>query len=158
MSGRSLLTADSALTIANKLDAEISEGRKHTNVVVRVRGTYIGRFGIRRDSKAGHDYIPKRRSALAIGELLALKRVFGVSIQALTHRCRDLDIIGAATYRALFNEFGGLGWRLPPYEEYGAMAGELPNRFGRLCLRALAEGAIRTLTGITLPCAKRPKR
>ena len=68
--------------------------------------------------------------------------MFGVSIEALTHRCRDRDIIGAATYRALFDEFGRLGWRLPPYEEYGAMAGELPNRFGRLCLRALAEGAI----------------
>ena len=70
------------------------------------------------------------------------ERVFGVSIQALAHRCRDLDIIGVATYRALFSEFGRLGWRSPPYEEYGAMAGELPSRFGRLCLRALAEGAI----------------
>ena len=86
--------------------------------------------------------VGKGRSALAMGELVALKRVFGVSIQALTHRCRDLDIIGAATYRALFDEFGRLGWRSPPYEEYGAMEGELPNRFGRLCLRALAEGAI----------------
>ena len=60
MSGRSLLTADSALTIANKLEAEISEGRKHTNVVVRIHGTYIGRFGIRRNMNAGHDYIPKQ--------------------------------------------------------------------------------------------------
>ena len=86
--------------------------------------------------------VGKRRSAIALGELLALKRVFGVSIQALTHRCRDLDIIGVATYRALFNEFDRLGWRSPPYEEYGAMSGEQPNRFQRLCLRALAEGAI----------------
>ena len=31
---------------------------------------------------------------------------------------------------------------LASYEEYGAMAGERPSRFGRLCLRALAEGAI----------------
>lgn len=86
--------------------------------------------------------VGKRRSALSLGELLALKHVFGVSIQALTHRCRDLDIIGAATYRALFNEFDRLGWRSHPYKEYGATAGEFPNRFGRLCLRALAEGAI----------------
>ena len=86
--------------------------------------------------------VGKRRSALALGELLALKRVFGVSIQALTHRCRDLDIINGPTYRALFKEFDRLGWRSPPYREYGAMAGERPNRFGRLCLRALAEGAI----------------
>ena len=86
--------------------------------------------------------VGKHRSAIAIGELLALKNVFGVSIQALTKRCRDLGIIGLATYRALFKEFDRLGWRSPPYEEYGAMSGEQPNRFQRLCLRALAEGAI----------------
>ena len=86
--------------------------------------------------------VGKRRSVVSVGELLALKRVFGVSIQALAHRCRDLDIIGAATYRALFKEFDRLGWRSPPYKEYGAMAGEIPSRFARLCLRALAEGAI----------------
>ena len=32
--------------------------------------------------------------------------------------------------------------RSPPYGEYGAMAGEVRSRFGRLCLRALAEDAI----------------
>ena len=86
--------------------------------------------------------VGKHRSAIALGELLALKHVFGVSIQALAHRCRDLEIINKTTYRALFNEFDRLGWRAEPFEEYGAMPGELPNRFNRLCLRALAEGAI----------------
>ena len=55
---------------------------------------------------------------------------------------RRVDIIGAATYRTLFKEFDRLGWRSPPYEESGAMAGELPSRFAQLCARALAEGAI----------------
>ena len=73
MSGRSLLTADSALTIANKLEAEISEGRKHTNVVVRIHGTYIGRFGIRRNTDAGHDYIP-RQIHVTMMEALGLAR------------------------------------------------------------------------------------
>ena len=86
--------------------------------------------------------VGKHRTAIGLGELLALKHVFGVSIQAFTHRCRDLGIISVSTYRALFNEFDRLGWRSPPYEEYGAMPGEQPNRFNRLCLRALAEGAI----------------
>ena len=86
--------------------------------------------------------VGKRRSAIAVGELLALKRVFGVSMQALARRCRDLGIITVSTCRALFSEFDQLGWRSPPYEEYGAMPGEQPNRFRRLCLRALAEGAI----------------
>ena len=59
--------------IANKLGAEISEGRKHTNAVVRVRGTYIGRFGIRRGSSAGHDYIP-RQIHISMREALGLAR------------------------------------------------------------------------------------
>ena len=58
----------------------------------------------------------KRRSTIPLGELLALKHVFGVSIQALTYRCRDLQIINQATYRALFSEFDRLGWRTPPYQ------------------------------------------
>ena len=86
--------------------------------------------------------VGKRRSAISLGELLALKHIFGVSMQALTRRCRELGIIGTATHRSLFKEFDHLGWRSPPYEEYGAMSGETPNRFRRLCLRALAEGAI----------------
>ena len=52
-------TVDSAPKIANKLEGEISVGRKHATVVVRMNGTYIGRFGIHRDKKVGHAYIPK---------------------------------------------------------------------------------------------------
>ena len=115
---------------------DVSRGLDAERVVHRFAGAFL------MPAEALRLEVGKRRSALAIGELLAVKRVFGGSIQALTHRCRDLDIIGAVTYRALFNEFGRLGWRSPPYEEYGAMAGEFPSRFGRLCLRALAEGAI----------------
>ena len=68
-----MLTADSALTIANKLQAEISEGIKHTNVVVRIEGTYIGRFGIRRNRNVGHDYIP-RQIYVTMKEALGLAR------------------------------------------------------------------------------------
>ena len=68
-----MLTADSALMIANKLQAEISEGSKHTNVVVRIDGTYIGRFGIRRNRNVGHDYIP-RQICMTMKEALGLAR------------------------------------------------------------------------------------
>ena len=70
----------------------------------------------------------KRRTSICLGELLALKQVFG--------------IISQATYCGLFDEFDRLGWRSLPYEEYGAIAGDRPTRSDRLCLRALAEGAI----------------
>ena len=126
-------------TIAHELGhlvLDVSGGLDTERVAHRFGGAFL------MPAEALRLEVGRRRRALALGELLALKRVFGVSIQALTHRCRDLDIISAATYRALFGEFDRLGWRSPPYKEYGAMAGEVPNRFGRLCLRALAEGAI----------------
>ena len=73
LSGRSLFTDASGLTIANKLGAEISEGRKHTKVVVRIDGTYIGQYGIRRGTNVGHDYIP-RQIHCTVKEALGLAR------------------------------------------------------------------------------------
>ena len=86
--------------------------------------------------------IGKHRKSMGWGELFDLKRIFGVSVQALTYRCKDLGIFGAPLVRLLFNEFTRRGWRSPPYREPGAMPGERPMRFERLCFRALAEGAI----------------
>ena len=86
--------------------------------------------------------IGKRRKSMGWGELFELKRIFGVSVQALTYRCKDLGIFGAPLVRRLFDEFTRRGWRSPPYREPGAMPGERPTRFERLCFRALAEGAI----------------
>ena len=126
-------------TIAHEL-GHIVLNVAHSLSAERVAHRFAGAFLM--PAEALRFEVGIRRSAIALGELLALKRVFGVSIQALTHRCRDLGIIGVATYRALFNDFDRLGWRSPPYKEYGAMSGEKPNRFHRLCLRALAEGAI----------------
>ena len=86
--------------------------------------------------------IGKHRRSMGWGELFDLKRIFGVSVQALTYRCKDLGIFGAPLVRMLFNEFSRRGWRTPPFEEPWAMPGEQPLRFERLCFRALAEGAI----------------
>ncbi len=86
--------------------------------------------------------IGKHRRSIGWGELFELKRIFGVSVQALTYRCKDLGIFGAPAVRKLFNEFDRRGWRSPPYEEPGSMPGERPRRIERLCFRALSEGAI----------------
>lgn len=51
----------------------MSEGRGHTNAVVRVEGTYIGRFGIRRGKRTGHDYIP-RQIYVTMSQALGLAR------------------------------------------------------------------------------------
>ena len=84
----------------------------------------------------------KHRTSIGWSELFALKKLFGVSVQALTYRCKDLGIFGPTQFRRLFNEFSRLGWRRPPYQEPYAMPGEEPQRFERLCFRALAEDAI----------------
>ena len=94
--------------------------------------------------------IGERRKSIGWGELFALKRLFGVSAQALTYRCKELDIFGPALFQRLFDEFARRGWRSPPYEEPYAMKGETPGRFERLCLRAVAEGAISDARGAEL--------
>jgi Zn-dependent peptidase ImmA (M78 family) len=86
--------------------------------------------------------IGKHRKSIGWQELFALKRLFGVSVQALTYRCKDLGIFNQTLFRKLFDDFVRLGWRDPPYEEPLAMRGETPRRFERLCFRALAEGAV----------------
>ncbi|MBC7767418.1 MAG: ImmA/IrrE family metallo-endopeptidase [Phycisphaerales bacterium] len=81
------------------------------------------------------------RSTISIGELVALKERFGVSVQAIAYRCKELGILGQSAFKALFDEFEARGWRKPPYAEPAAMAPECeePKRFERLCYRALAE-------------------
>ncbi len=86
--------------------------------------------------------IGRHRNSIGWGELFELKRVFGVSVQALTYRCKDLGIFGNTLFRSLFDEFSRHGWRSPPYEEPYAMKPQTPRRFERLCYRALVEGAI----------------
>ena len=86
--------------------------------------------------------IGRHRSDIDWKELLALKLVFGMSIQAITYRCKDLGIISQALLGRLFDIFEQHGWRSPPYREPLEVLGSPFRRFERLCLRALAEGAI----------------
>ena len=86
--------------------------------------------------------IGKHRKSIGWSELFELKRLFGVSVQAITYRCRELGIFNEALFRRLFNSFGRFGWRQSPYQEPYAREGEEPKRFERLAFRALAEGAI----------------
>jgi Zn-dependent peptidase ImmA (M78 family) len=86
--------------------------------------------------------IGKHRRQIGWGELFDLKRLFAVSVQAITYRCKDLGIFGEGLYRRLFREFSRRGWRSPPFPEPHPIAPETPKRFERLCFRALAEGAV----------------
>ena len=82
------------------------------------------------------------RTSVSLAELFRLKRIFGVSVQALTYRCRELGIFSNALFKLLFEEFQNLGWRTPPFREPYSVKREIPRRFERLCFRALTERAI----------------
>jgi Zn-dependent peptidase ImmA (M78 family)/DNA-binding XRE family transcriptional regulator len=99
--------------------------------------------------------IGKHRNSLTIGELVSLKAIFGVSVQGLAYRCKDLEIINSKVFQSLFAEFSRRGWRTPPYDEPLTIPKEKPSRFERLCFRAVAEEAINEakaaeLLGITV--------
>ena len=62
-----------ALAIAQKLDAEIITGREHDLALIRWQGRLIGKYGIRRDRRAPHPYIPKQ-IGLKLREAIQLAR------------------------------------------------------------------------------------
>lgn len=88
--------------------------------------------------------IGTKRTDISLGELISLKDRFGVSIQALTYRCKDLEIISQATFGRLFDIYKERGWRDAPFEEPNSLEWDVeePGRFRRLCFRALSEGLI----------------
>jgi Zn-dependent peptidase ImmA (M78 family)/transcriptional regulator with XRE-family HTH domain len=81
------------------------------------------------------------RTSISIAELFSLKKLFGVSAQAIAYRASDLGIINDSLKQAVFIEFGKRGWRkVEPESEL--IPREHPARFKRLCLRALSEEVI----------------
>ena len=93
----------------------------------------------------------KRRSSIGWEELFDLKQLFGVSVQALTYRCKDLGIFSETLYRRLFKDISQLGWRTPslpgaPRHEEGGTpsfrAPVLPCSGRRRCHRSQGCGAV----------------
>ena len=116
------------LTVDDKVDSEKAAHR------------FAGAFLMPAD--AVRTEIGRRRTSIGWSELFNLKRVFGVSVQAIVYRCRDLGIINDALYTRLFRDISRFGWRTPPYREPQPIKAERPSRFERLCSRALAENVI----------------
>lgn len=84
----------------------------------------------------------KSRNKLMIQELGLLKQQYGISIQAIVMRVKDLGIISDNYARQLFFHFDQMGWRKHEPFEYNIE--ERSNRFRQLLFRALAEELIST--------------
>ncbi|MFQ6117648.1 MAG: ImmA/IrrE family metallo-endopeptidase, partial [Candidatus Bipolaricaulia bacterium] len=83
--------------------------------------------------------VGERRAFIQAEELLLFKRRFGMSIQALLYRLRDLGIITESYYRRWCMDINRLGWRRQEPLEFPP---EQPQWLRRNVLRALAEGML----------------
>src|SRR5208283_2059376 len=81
-----------------------------------------------------------KRKMLDVFELHLLKHKWGISMQALIYRARDLHIISEAKWDLLFDIFTANGWR--ENEPGDHLKPESPSRMKRLIFRALIERKI----------------
>ena len=126
-------------TLAHELGhllLDLSEGVDEEKTSNRFAGAFLMPADILRAE------VGKHRHSISLGELFQLKKIFGVSVQSITYRCKDLGIIDNALYQWLFEVFKERGWRNPPYQEPLPVERVHPSRFKRLCFRALAEDAV----------------
>ena len=93
-----------------------------------------------------------KRSSIQLKELLLLKKRFGISIQALLYRLRDLEVINEATYTWSCIQINRLGYKK---NEPAPLLPEEPQWLKQNVLRAVSEGLMtkdeaERLTGETM--------
>ncbi len=90
--------------------------------------------------EAVHMELGRSRNKLFIQELGALKQQYGISIQAIVMRLKDLNVISDNYCRQFFFYLNQMNWKVEePFDYKGA---EKSNRFEQLLYRALAEDQI----------------
>jgi len=81
-----------------------------------------------------------KRNKISFQEFGMIKQKYGISIQALIYRAKDLGIISDYYYSTLFSLIKQLDWKIQ--EPYVYEGKENSNRFDQLLLRALSEEVI----------------
>jgi Zn-dependent peptidase ImmA (M78 family)/DNA-binding XRE family transcriptional regulator len=84
--------------------------------------------------------LSRKRNVLDIYELHLLKHKYGISMQALIYRAKDLGIISTSQLSSLFTVFKKEGWYVN--EPGDPLEAETPTRMKRLIFRAVSEGRI----------------
>jgi Zn-dependent peptidase ImmA (M78 family)/DNA-binding XRE family transcriptional regulator len=90
--------------------------------------------------EAAKKELGENRNKLMVQELGALKKQYGISIQALIMRAKDLGIISESYTRQLFFFINQMGWKVDEPVDYVGV--EKSNRFDQLLYRALGEELI----------------
>ena len=84
----------------------------------------------------------EHRKQISLGELAELKKIFKVSVAALVVRCTHLGVLSKAAAGRLWAQINARGWNGANSKEPFGFSAEVPQHMERLCLRAVAEGAI----------------
>lgn len=82
------------------------------------------------------DFGNHQRSRVHPRELLNAKQLYGVSMQVVLRRLKDLSLLSEAGYKSINIQFSMNGWRK---NEPGALPAERPRRFESLVFWGLAE-------------------
>ena len=95
-------------------------------------------------ASALREQLGRKRRTLSWYELAEVKKQFGISYQAITHRCRQIGLITRETYRDQLAKYKRLGWCDLPHKEHMAFDPdtESSTRLRRLTLRAVTEGVV----------------
>ncbi len=85
-----------------------------------------------------------KRTSVDIEELLIAKARYGLSMQAIVYRLRDLEVISESLYVSLCRYFSSMGFRVEEPESSELKFEESPMDFKRKVHRAWSEGLIST--------------
>ncbi|MFO8009550.1 MAG: XRE family transcriptional regulator [Dehalococcoidia bacterium] len=112
---------------------DVDENMDEEQAAFRFAGAFLA------PARVVYRVVGKQRTFMPTEELMLLKQRFGMSIQALLYRLRDLGIITESHYRQWCIDINRLGWRK---REPSELAQEQPQWLHRMVLRSLAEGII----------------
>jgi len=83
--------------------------------------------------------VGKKRHKILLPELGAIKKQYGISIQAIAYRMKDREIISESYFKQLMFFISQMGYKTEEPAEFDYKGQEESNRFTQLILRALAE-------------------
>jgi len=83
--------------------------------------------------------VGRNRNKVLIPELGAIKKQYGISIQAIAYRMKDLEIISESYFKQFMFFISQMGYKTEEPIEFDYKGQEESYRFNQLLLRALAE-------------------
>ena len=102
-------------TLAHELGHILMQPLDDKNATERSAHRFAGAFLM--PAEALWAEIGMHRTSFGMGELVQLKKLFRVSLQALTYRFLDLGIITRSVFKEMFEYFSQQNYRTPPYKE-----------------------------------------